>query len=884
MKKIIKFFLIIIIISFTYLNLISIEKLPDLMNSQWMVIGPFDNPEINGACKNFDNDFLISIGGENNLNPQTKKDINGLKWKYYKSNSEILNFLKIFGEKNYSIAYAYQEFNIKSDQKAVLKFGSDDGIKVWLNGNQIINHHIHRPININDELVIVDLKAGKNKILIKIDQGTGEWGFTLKLKTFEEEIAGFNKTKINGLNININKNIILDNNISGNVLTNPSYYINEKIKVVLYDINNKILKEINVKVGQNFNFRLKNPESNLYFLKSYGYGKLSKLQSDQEIVIIGDYNKIINKYIKIARAISIQNKFPECNFDIPSTCLFLKNQLEGKMHSSLTTPDRNLRAIYTINKIHKYIQNPNFKFTGINQRAYYSSLDGSYQPYTIYVPSSYNKNKKYKLLVCLHGFSGNEYDAVKNVATCEPEDFIIVGAFGRGDVGYYGIGEQDVLDVIDLIKKNYNIDNDRVYIVGWSMGGVGTWRFGQLYADKFAAIAPFCGWTWKDHLDNLINLPVLIVHGAKDTVVPIDMDIKAAEYLKSIGYNVRFDELPEAGHNIWDPWIKDSDPNKLLNYFRNFKRNHYPKNINIFSQYIRYGKQYWGKIIEFINPTKPGLLKAKIIDDRHIKISTENIKLFELNLDHPELAKKGRIIININQYNVLTDAGKSKVVFEFSDKKNRFDTIKNYIDPIVPHKGGGLVDLFMKKLYIVYGTKKQKNIKKWKNFAEIMSNFQVNEKISFGTKVGKYKVISDKELLKLIESQNTKIKDYNILLLGSYKENQVIEKISKDLPLKFHGDSIEIQNKKYKKSGIIFTYPNPIYQNNLISIISLPYKSKKITEYAINLNINLRMYVLSRDVSGFLLPDLTILKSIEKVSAIGFYNYNWKELNILNIN
>ena len=875
------FFILLII--FKCLNLISTEKLPDIMNARWMVIGPFDNPEVNGICQGFNKDFLASVGGESNLQPEIKQVINELTWKYFDINSENLDFIKIFGGNNHSIAYAYREFNINTDQKAVLKIGSDDGIKIWLNGIQILNHHIHRPLNSNDELLIIDLKSGINKILVKVGQYTGEWGFALKLRSFKDEINDFNKVKINGLKIIANENII-NNNISGYVITNPSYYINEKVKVILYDINNKKIYENITTIGEKFNFNIKNLESNLYYLKSHGYGKLSGLKSDQEILIIGDYNKIINKYIKIARAISVQNKFPESNFDIRATCLFLKNQLEGKMHPSLYSTERNLRAIYTINEIYKYIQNPNFKFTGLKQRAYYSSIDESYQPYTLYTPSSYNKNKEYSLLICLHGFSNDDYNAVKNVADCKPEDFIIAGAFGRGDIGYYGIGEQDVLDVIDLIKKNYNIDNDRIYITGWSMGGLGTWRLGQVYPDKFAAIATFCGWTGDEYLDNLINLPVLIVHGAKDTAVPIDMDKNAEDKLNKLGYNVTFDILPEAGHNVWDAWIKESNPDKLLNYFRKFKRNPYPKNINIHTQYIRYGEQYWVKIIEFINPTKPGLLQIKIIDDRHIDVIADNIKIFKLNLDHPDLAKKGRIILKVNGYNILFDAGKTKAVAKFSNEKNSFESIKDYKDPAVSHDGGGLVDLFLNKLFIVYGTKKKSSIKKWKNFAKILSDFQVNEQISSGTKIGKYKIISDKELLKLIESNNSKIKNTNFLLLGSYNENLIIEKISPDLPIKFNGDNIKILNKKYKKPGLIFTYPNPLNKKTLISIISLPFKYNKIIAYAINLNINLRMYISSRDVTGFILPDLAILESHKKVTAIGFYNYNWKELNIIKIN
>ncbi len=880
MNNIMKNFLIIILIIFICFNLLSAEKFLDLMNSRWLVIGPFENPQVDGFCKGFDKDLLAGIGGETNLKFEQNQKINGLQWQNYQSNSDKLDFMKIVGQYSNCLAYAYNEFILYSEQKAILKIGSDDGIKIWLNGIQIFTHHIHRSNNPDSDLVMVNLKKGANKILVKVDQGDGSWSCTLRLKTIEDEIADFNKTKINGLKLIISENLVLNNEIDGIVLPDPSFYINENVKVALYDINNKKLSEKNVPIGQNFKFDVKNYKSNLFYLKSFGSGKLSGLQSEQEIIIVGDLKKIKDKYIKLASDIAKSDKLPECNFDIRATCNFFKEQFEGKMDSSLISLERQLRAIYTLNEINQFIENPKNKITGLRQRAYYSSIDQSYQPYSIYIPSSYDKNRKYSLLICLHGFSGNDYNGAKNVADCKPADFIIVGAFGRGDVGYYGIGEQDVLDVMEIVKKNFNIDDNRVYLTGWSMGGLGTWRLGQLYSDKFAAIASFCGWTWDTYLDNLINLPVLIVHGTDDTVVPIDMDTNAVNNLKSLGYNVRFDIVQKADHDVWSAWIKDSDPNKLLDYFRKIKRNPDPIIINIHNKNIRFGKQYWAKIIEFNDPTNNGLLKAKIIDDRHIKVSLENIKTFEVNLQHPTLAKNGRIVLNINGNNVLVDAGNKNALIGYSSVKKVYQSLKNENNSIASHEGGGLVDLFMKKLIIIYGTKKKNTIKKWQNIAGILSDLSIKNEINIGTKIGKYKIISDKELITLMDSKDNLIKDANFLLLGSYDENRVIEKISSSLPLKFNGDDIELLKEKYKKSGLFFVYPNPLDKKTLVGIISLPFNDNKLYDFITNLNMKLRMYFMPRDIIGYSLPDIVIFKSYDYTYATGYFNYNWKELYI----
>ncbi len=220
--------------------------------------------------------------------------------------------------------------------------------------------------------------------------------------------------------------------------------------------------------------------------------------------------------------------------------------------------------------------------------------------------------KKYKLLLVLHGYSANGYNEVKSLADCGQEDFIIVAPFGRGNLAYTSKGEQDVLDVKNLVMEALNIDENRVYLIGFSMGGYGTWRLGQFYPDQFAAIAAFCGWTGYGYLSNLQNLPVFAVHGDQDKTVPVEMDRQAAAVLKSLKYSVHYEELPGVGHSAWDGWVeKVKEPARIFEYFRKYVRNPWPKNVNIIALNLRYGRMYWGQVIELENPFKPGNLRLE---------------------------------------------------------------------------------------------------------------------------------------------------------------------------------------------------------------------------------------------------------------------------------
>ena len=125
---------------------------------------------------------------------------------------------------------------------------------------------------------------------------------------------------------------------------------------------------------------------------------------------------------------------------------------------------------------------------------------------------AYDPKKAWPLVVSLHGATSNhllnrrrvfglgnrpgesDYEAIRNQDVAFPEvGFIVLSPYGRGEVaGYNGLAERDVLRALADVKRAYNVDEDRVYLTGLSMGGGGTWHLGLRYPDLFAAIAPVC--------------------------------------------------------------------------------------------------------------------------------------------------------------------------------------------------------------------------------------------------------------------------------------------------------------------------------------------------------------------------------------------------------
>jgi hypothetical protein len=130
--------------------------------------------------------------------------------------------------------------------------------------------------------------------------------------------------------------------------------------------------------------------------------------------------------------------------------------------------------------------------------AYYSAIDGSVQPYGITLPASYDPDRPTRLYVWLHGRQNNATEAefIHNFLTPRPpgnapvadQGQIQLDCFGRlNGAGWHWAGEADVFEAIAAVKKRFKIDDRRVLLRGFSMGGEGAWHIALHHPDRFAA-------------------------------------------------------------------------------------------------------------------------------------------------------------------------------------------------------------------------------------------------------------------------------------------------------------------------------------------------------------------------------------------------------------
>ncbi len=857
----------------------------DLAKAKWLVLGPFFSDPSLGPwveSKGFFYDYLSAIGGESGSRLEEGQIFEGRTVTANWAENGAVDLLQLFPGATNSLAYAYLEIKSPNERKVALKLGSDDGARVWLNGKLLWSNHVFRSLNPDEDAVALPLQKGVNRLLLKIDQGGGSWGFSARLRSLEDEERDWAAQKSRRLSILTPDVVLKTEGLPTEgwfvVSTTPSFIIDAEAEVTASDTAGQVLCAAEGRIGEPIRIELPRNYSGILRLRASGKGKRADIGSGAAIAFAGNGAESIGDMVENARAAGSRVKSPENSEDVGATLTFLSDQLERKVHSSLVTTERNIRAVDAVMEILESLRKGPWQpasMRGLRQWAYRSAIDDSCQPYTAYVPETYDPAKRYPLIVTLHGFSADDYQSAKKLADLNPEDYIIVGAFGRGDMGYRSMGEQDVLDVTDRIQRIYSIDQDRVYLMGNSMGGMGTWRLGQLFADRFAAIAPFCGWTGTEYLENLRNLPVLIVHGDADTDISIDMDREAAARLKQLGFTARFDVLPGAGHGAWEAWAKKNGGDRIFEFFGKYKRNPWPGDVTLVTgNYLRYGAAYWLRVNELSGPRSR--TQAAVKGPREIQVTCEGVSALSLDLRHPGLEQAGEVKVTVNGSPLSAPAGKTARIA--SQDGTEWVMEKPTSPQKTPRLGGGLADLFHGPVVFVYGTTRPDRRAVLKKAAEQFADMSATDEIPMGSKVGRIPVLSDKDIPFNALSRR------HLFLFGNAEENLItrafMARWAWTLPVHLDGNDVSVLDRVFKKSGLFLTYPNPLASGRLVTIASLPFSAKEVEAFTRIANVPLRGYKTGAGgVDCMTYPDVMVLNSLrEGVTDAWIFNSDWTKL------
>jgi len=141
---------------------------------QWLVLGAFPDPDYTG--------LTTPLIEEPTIEPSHGEQTGDLQWRSLYADNNFVDFASYLTPNTNVVAYAHVYLHVPATTACSLVFGANDGIRVWVNGEQIFQQRMRRTaVDPDQNTVGITLRAGWNRLLVKVDQESGGWGFFMRL-------------------------------------------------------------------------------------------------------------------------------------------------------------------------------------------------------------------------------------------------------------------------------------------------------------------------------------------------------------------------------------------------------------------------------------------------------------------------------------------------------------------------------------------------------------------------------------------------------------------------------------------------------------------------------------------------------------------------------
>lgn len=514
---------------------------------------------------------------------------------------------------------------------------------------------------------------------------------------------------------------------------------------------------------------------------------------------------------------------------------------------------------------------------GLVVRGYISRIDNTVQPYGLVIPPTYaiDHSVPTRCDIWFHG-RGEKlsevnflWDRMKNPGEFTPDHTIMLHPYGRYCNAFKFAGEVDVLEALEDVQKHYRIDEDRISVRGFSMGGAACWQFATHYADRWFAANPGAGFSetpqflkvfqkeelkpmpWEQTLWNLydcdkwaLNLthcPTIAYSGENDSQKQAADVMEKA--LAEHGIRLRHVIGKGMGHK-YDAESK-SILTRSVQEIAAIGRVKVPADIQLSTHTLRYNTMHWLRLESLGEHWQPASVFASydIQDGQRQAVPSSG--------SDPAMIKLHIATSNVGRFSVAFPAGVftnrmiplnvEVVVHSEGDNEFGYLPVKNVPRPnsdgswqfsldrkdgvwrnteTLPeglHKRhnlqGPIDDAFMDSFIFVRptGTAANEAVGKWAE-AELTRAIE-HWRRHFR---GDARVVNDVDLT------DEMIQSSNIVLWGDPKSNSVLTKIADKLPIQWTADKVTVGEKSYdaKNHAPILIHPNPLNLNRYVVLNS----------------------------------------------------------------
>jgi pimeloyl-ACP methyl ester carboxylesterase len=521
---------------------------------------------------------------------------------------------------------------------------------------------------------------------------------------------------------------------------------------------------------------------------------------------------------------------------------------------------------------------------GLVVRGYVSKIDRSVQPYGLVVPADFKPDHNYRLDLWFHG--RNETlsevnfltDRQKNPGEFQPKDAIVLHLYGRFCNANRFAGEVDLFEALEAAKREYPIDENRILVRGFSMGGASTWQFGAHYPGLWAAVAPGAGFTetkeflhlkemppeWEqklwhlydaaDYAANFYNVPVIEYHGE------IDPQKQAGDVMQkamaAVGLELDRIEGPQTPHR-YHPDAKIELEDMLTPIVRKGNDPH-PKNIHFTTWTLAYNNIKWLTVDALEHHWERAKIDAddkitsrKVVETptgkgevvgHTVFITTSNVAAFSV-------ARTGPFTVDGQRFT-------TGAPIHFRKVSGKWTVASSSHLPGL-HKVHGLQgpidDAFMSSFLIVSptGTPAAPGTAQWVQSEEEHAITEWRRQFRGEAQVRDDKAITDAD-----------IANNNLILFGDPGSNKILARIADKLPMKWPTEASQ---------ALIMIYPNPLNPAKYVVLNS------GFTFREFDYLNNARQ---SPKLPDYAIVDTTVKPDAHypgKIVSAGFFNEDWKQ-------
>lgn len=484
---------------------------------------------------------------------------------------------------------------------------------------------------------------------------------------------------------------------------------------------------------------------------------------------------------------------------------------------------------------------------GLTVRGYISKIDGSVQPYGLVLPPTFGPDKPHHWRVdtWFHGRSEtlNEVDFLFERLTSpgdfQPRDTIVLHLYGRYCNASKFAGEVDLFEALEDVKRQYEVDENRISLRGFSMGGASVWHLAAHSGTGFAAAQPGAGFaetlqyqkaakyepTWweqklyhltnaTDYAANFYNLPVIAYNGDQDPqrqaadIMATNMEAEGLTLQRIWGLNIGHAYTPLAKVQI----------SEAFDALMAKGRQEWPRRVMFTTWTLKYNRMRWVVVDGLEKHWSRARVDAAVEGDHTVRAKTENVSAvtFAMGVGAGLMNPASKVTVEIDGQTVTAPGPLTDGSWTLQLHKANGKWAAGAGDSALAKRHdlqGPIDDAFMDRFLMVRGTGTAMNeaVGQWTKAEQERAVKQWRGLFRGETPVKDDAAVTDAD-----------IASSNLVLWGDPESNSVLKRIAEKLPVEWTKEAVKVGGKTYPAGSHVpvMIYPNPLNPKKYVVINS----------------------------------------------------------------